>query len=333
MDKIFKHISNAVIEKREGKKEGEFVAWGSKIDVDRDNEIILPEGIDVTNYEKNKLVLFGHNHFLPAVGKAMWLKIIPEEGLKFGFKFATGEGAPQLSKDLNYLYKEGIMNSFSIGFIGKKYIDNPGDTKGYEKYAGVSRIWTEVELLEISAVNVPANAEARVLEISKSLKPEDNREELHNLIVKCASGEMKEEVVEEVIEKEGVIDTTQEEIKIEETMVEEKDGRVLSKKNRALIQECVAKLMDSISALDNLLKATEEVLEENAVDNTVTEVKDVSKTIEEEMENALKELLVKKEDKDVLTKEDFNEIGEYLKNKHKERMTEQEMKRKGKVFI
>lgn len=333
MDKIFKYIPNCVIEKREGKKEGEFVAWGSKIDVDRDNEIILPEGIDVTNYEKNKLVLFGHNHYIPAVGKAMWLKIIPEEGLKFGFKFATGDDAPQLSKDLNYLYKEGIMNSFSVGFIGKKYIDNPGDTKGYEKYAGVNRIWTEVELLEISCVNVPANAEARVLEISKSLAPEADRKELFEMISKCASGEMKEEVVEEEIEKEGVIDTTQEEIKIEETIVEEKDGRVLSKKNRALIQDCVAKLMDSISALDTLLKATEEVLEENAVDNTVTEVKDVSKTIDEEMENALKEVLTKKEDKDVLTKEDFNEIGEYLKNKHKERMTEQEMKRKGKVFI
>lgn len=331
MEKIFKYIPNCIIEKREGKKEGEFVAWASKIDVDRDNEIILPEGIDVSNYDKNKLLLFGHNHYIPAVGKAMWLKVVPEEGLKFGFKFATGEDAPQLSKDLNYLYKEGIMNSFSIGFIGKKYIDNPGDQKGYEKFAGVSRIWTEVELLEISCVNVPANAEARVLEVSKSLKPDDDRKELHEMITKCAVGDC----IEEKVEEEVVNDEESKNLDTVDT-IEEKDGRVLSSKNRALIQDCISKIMDCVSALDALMKATN--VEEEAVSTEVVESKDnkevdIEKTIEEEMENALKELLVKKEDKDVLTKEDFNEIGEYLKNKHKERMTEQEMKRKGKVFI
>src|SRR5690606_10009508 len=51
------------------------------------------------------------------------------------------------------LYKAGFMNSSSVGFIGKEWVDGDGKTSPFRKF-------TKVELLELSLVSIPANPEA-----------------------------------------------------------------------------------------------------------------------------------------------------------------------------
>ena len=58
-------------------EEGPYViAKITTLDLDRDREVILPEGGDLEFFSKNNIVLFGHNYYdLDAVmGRAQWVR-------------------------------------------------------------------------------------------------------------------------------------------------------------------------------------------------------------------------------------------------------------------
>ncbi len=158
----------AVDRKSFNDNERSFVAWASREVLDRDNEIILASAFDLKNYRKNPVVLWAHDYLGKPVGKALWVKRT-EGGLKFKPMFAdTPEG-----RETYDLYKAGVMNTFSVGFIPRKW-ESPDDTKDGEfdweiKGKRPDRVYTDVELLEISCVAVPANPEARVDETYSAL--------------------------------------------------------------------------------------------------------------------------------------------------------------------
>lgn len=133
---------------------GTFTAVASTATVDRHGEVVSPEGWNLENFKKNPVLLWSHDHTIPAIGVAtkIWVEGIGERAkLMFAGKWQTvteqGKAAAQLVAD-------GILNSFSVGFI-------PFDMNG--------NTYTEQELLEISLVNVPANPDAMMLAY-KSLK-------------------------------------------------------------------------------------------------------------------------------------------------------------------
>ena len=135
--------------------EGTIVGWGSKPTIDRDKELIESSARKLDNYRKNPVVLLCHNYSAPPVGKCLWVKSSPQ-GLRFKAQFAKTERG----KECYELYKDGIMNAFSVGFKPRQggVIDNPTDVK----YKGCKRVFTDVELMEISCVPVPANSDALV---------------------------------------------------------------------------------------------------------------------------------------------------------------------------
>ncbi len=121
-------------------------------DVDRDGEIVEPSGItNLKQYlSKNPVVLFGHDYQQPPVGKAVGGRVT-DRAVELDIQFAETEWG----KEVRYLYENGFMNSFSIGFIPYEH------ERGTER--GDPWRWTEWELLEVSAVPVPANAAATVV--------------------------------------------------------------------------------------------------------------------------------------------------------------------------
>jgi HK97 family phage prohead protease len=123
-------------------EERTLVAYASTEDEDRDGEILEAAGAALDGYRKNPVVLWAHNHRLPPVAKALWIKQ-DERGLLFKPQFARTEFADEIF----YLYREGFLKAFSVGFI-------PGEWK-----RNVLATW---ELLEVSSVPVPANPEALV---------------------------------------------------------------------------------------------------------------------------------------------------------------------------
>lgn len=144
--------------KAEVKKiEDKFVAVASTETLDRHGEKVSQDGWDLKSFKKNPVILWSHDHFEPAIGLAKNLKIQKIKGKKALTFEPEFHGKTGISYAAKQLFPD-ILNSFSVGFLGKE--------KEAEKF-------TSQELLEISLVNVPANAEARVLMSAKSLKPED----------------------------------------------------------------------------------------------------------------------------------------------------------------
>jgi len=134
----------------EGKK---YQILASTADVDRDNEIILPSAFkNLDMYLKtNPVILLGHEYRGLPIGKAVDGKIT-DKALVLEIEFADTE----LGNEVKYLYENGFMNAFSVGFIPKSW-------EMRENERGPVRVYTEVELLEVSAVTLPANQFALML--------------------------------------------------------------------------------------------------------------------------------------------------------------------------
>lgn len=123
-------------------------------DEDRHGDRVLQEGWDLKNFKKNPVILNSHNYDDAAevIGRVMpgTLKI---EGKKLigKIKFAVDENPK--AKVIFDLYAGGFLSAFSVGFLVKEFDQ---DNKGNTDYFTIA----EAELLEVSAVSVPANARA-----------------------------------------------------------------------------------------------------------------------------------------------------------------------------
>lgn len=125
-------------------------AYASTRDVDRDGEVILPEAWRETIQEFSSVpLLWAHDYRIPPIGKAQNFEI-DERGLKFTAQFANTEFANEIWG----LYRDGFLNSFSVGFQPKQWRDEEG--------SGIHRTFIEAELMEVSGVPVPANPYATV---------------------------------------------------------------------------------------------------------------------------------------------------------------------------
>lgn len=162
MGEALRKMFSSAIAKEFDDQERSIVAWGSKAIVDRDNELIMGEAWNTSEFVKNPVLMFAHDYKMPPVGKILWVKTTPE-GLKFKAQFATSAAGEEVYQ----LYKGGFMSAFSAGFKPKAWEDNPNvtDVKGVKP----KRLFTEVMLMEISCVPIPANPEALV-EMTKSIK-------------------------------------------------------------------------------------------------------------------------------------------------------------------
>jgi HK97 family phage prohead protease len=116
---------------------------------DRMGDVIVQNGIDLTAYRKNPVVLWGHSADVP-IAKAI------EIDVKNGKLQATVQFPPEGDdEDADWVYgkiKAGIVNATSVGFIPKDY--EPLDPK--QPWGGFK--FVKSELLEFSFVSIPANS-------------------------------------------------------------------------------------------------------------------------------------------------------------------------------
>lgn len=116
---------------------------------DRDKDVVVQAGIDVTSYLENPVVLFGHKYDLPPVAKSIKLWI--EGGAWKSLMQFVPQGVYAFADTIEALYRLGFMRAVSVGFIPKKYAFDE-ERRGYDIL--------ECELLEYSCVPVPANPQA-----------------------------------------------------------------------------------------------------------------------------------------------------------------------------
>ncbi len=125
--------------------------------IDRMGEVLDPAGIDLKNYRNNPVVLWAHDYSQLPIGKAMWVR---KDGNAIVSKVQFAKHA--FAQEVFNLYKDGYMKAFSVGFIPKDGV--AGDGKKGPRWT-----YTKWELLEYSAVPVPANPEAIALAMSKGI--------------------------------------------------------------------------------------------------------------------------------------------------------------------
>lgn len=118
--------------------------WITRETVDRMGETVVSAGMNAEAYLRNPVVLWAHDrHSLPPIGKSEGLQVEAGVGVRAVTRFA----ATPFAAEVKNLYDGGFLNAFSIGFIETEAINN---------------VFTKWDLLEYSAVAVPANPDALV---------------------------------------------------------------------------------------------------------------------------------------------------------------------------
>jgi len=204
MNQMNKFISNAII-KELNEKERSIVHFISTEDVDRHGDVVRADGMDLSNY--NGTVLFGHNYNSFPVGKNLWIKVVTDPNGQKGILAKTRFNKTPEGEISWELFKDGDLNSFSIGFLPLEYNDIE---TGYE--------FTKWELLEYSVVPVPANPRARVMMLEKSVNADERFKAVINEQIK--EFEM-EDLKKNVNELGEVVEALKEKIaKMEEQLAE-----------------------------------------------------------------------------------------------------------------
>ena len=148
-------------------------------EVDRHGDVIAPQGWRLEAYQRNPVFLWAHDYTRPAIGRAVsvWLEL-PSPGpereagssgagtwparpsLRLGHVgglLARMEFAPTaFAREVALLYRNSYQRGVSVGFKPLAYEERRHEATG--KLLGIR--FLEQELLEVSAVPVPANRNA-----------------------------------------------------------------------------------------------------------------------------------------------------------------------------
>ena len=127
--------------------------------LDRYNEVIVASGWKLENYARNPVFQNSHQYgdIIYTLGRALTTEVRTMSGRQVLFQrveFAT-EANP-IAKIAYNLYKGRFLNAVSVGFIPMQW-ENGGPGHLWQ------RRYTEQELLEVSAVGIPANPNALAL--------------------------------------------------------------------------------------------------------------------------------------------------------------------------
>ena len=161
MKKIFKLDSSIkAIEEDEG--ELKIVGYASTDAMDRSSDKILATAWSkggLRNFEMNPILLFNHDYNKP-IGKVVEMGT-DSRGLKIKGVISKSAG------DVYNLVKEGVLSTFSVGFLIKD--------ADYDKSVD-GLVVKNAELLEVSVVSVPCNQDA-TFSVAKSF---DNQDDYQN---------------------------------------------------------------------------------------------------------------------------------------------------------
>lgn len=131
-------------------------------DIDRYGEIVEPEAYrsSIDAFMRNPIFAAGHVYIGQSGEPTVighWVKVwISERGLE---GIAQFDDEDELAKRYWNLYRKGHLRAVSVGFIARRWDMRDMDI---EKERQRVRVFTDVDLLEISAVAIPANENALV---------------------------------------------------------------------------------------------------------------------------------------------------------------------------
>ena len=143
-----------------------FWAVASSPTVDRQGDLVEPDGWDFANFLKNPVIPWAHDYASPPVARALAVKV--DQGrLLFQAQFPTAEEYA-FADTIYRLYKGGYLRAFSVGFAP---LESEVATHRVNGRALTGTRYLRQELYEISCVTLPANPEALVALGLTGLRP------------------------------------------------------------------------------------------------------------------------------------------------------------------
>lgn len=140
----------------EDENEGQMSFIASTDRADRYGDVIDQRGWNLDDYKANPIVLLNHDHQSLPIGRGNVRTT--DAGLVIDVEF---DMADPKSAEIAGKATRGFMSAVSVGFAPKKSIaraDLPESHFAYSKSGG--QYFEQAELLEVSIVTIPANADA-----------------------------------------------------------------------------------------------------------------------------------------------------------------------------
>jgi hypothetical protein len=147
--------------------------------LDRYHEVIVPLGWRLEQYRRNPVFQNAHQYgdIIFTLGKALITEVRPLGPGGGAYLFQRVEfavGANPMARIAHGLYRGKFLNAVSVGFIPLRW-ENGDEGAGYR------RRYLEQELLEVSAVGIPANPEALQLGLKTGAIQKSDLQELAEL--------------------------------------------------------------------------------------------------------------------------------------------------------
>lgn len=153
-----------------------FTARITKSVLDRDGEVLLPGGMDASEFDVSGAVFWNHNYDSPVavsvgklqgnanevIAKARFIERVEGDNSTFLPDYARAF--------VTAMAKAGRSAGVSVGFVGLDY-RNPTKKDREDFGESVTRVYTRWKLLEWSIAPVQANQDAYVTAMGKSLDP------------------------------------------------------------------------------------------------------------------------------------------------------------------
>ena len=139
--------------------DGTITAVASTPDVDRYGDVVAPSW-DLEAFRANSVIMHGHDYEGPVIGKATEIDLVGEQ-LVMKVKFDESDTNP-LGQRIANQFRSGFMSAFSVGFSPGKSTPRTALPKDHPAYIekGAGQYFERNQLLEVSAVAIPANPHA-----------------------------------------------------------------------------------------------------------------------------------------------------------------------------
>jgi hypothetical protein len=167
-DRVRKQLLPEVLDVKDGDRS--VVASITTKVVDRDGDVMLPSGADLTHFEKSPAVFFNHNYQLPPVGRCVGFKRTDDD-IQAKTVFARrpdGHEGEWLPDTLFSLFQQGVIKGFSVGFEPRE--GRAPTVTDLSRWGDECRyVHTKWRMLEYSVAPLPANQEALASAVSKGI--------------------------------------------------------------------------------------------------------------------------------------------------------------------
>ena len=139
--------------------------------IDRDQDVVIPSGMNSKEYEANPVLLYSHDPNKP-IGKMVTMRR-GENSIDADFVLAPRPETHQgewLPDTVGALMKFGALKGVSIGYMPLENGMRSANKADASKYGdGVKRVYSKWKLLEVSVVSIPSNQEALINAVSKGI--------------------------------------------------------------------------------------------------------------------------------------------------------------------